>query len=291
MEKGLTPYLVNSSLDGRQPLPTAGESPLMLQRCRSLPDTDTQPFKMQKIVQTPIRAFADVLPLILAVVKPHMMLKSLEDVGEDLRLLKDAKISLAFCKDQLLVNALFCEFEQVLTVTSWFARIAAVSKEFQHFSNNNISPTSRKRTADSFLLMCRQLTATTMNPYDVNKLLQLRDKMLGDSIMHHVSRYARQGSPTCFLSKEMLIEKLTHSLCGSFFLCGMKEKQYEMTTVADVRFLALVWDAMVEEGKAGTDSLESTNQGMTCGAAMLLVPRRTAAVNAAVRASGCMQIE
>ncbi len=63
-------------------------------------------------------------------------------------------------------------------------------------------------------------------------------------------------------------------------------------TVADARLLALVWDALVEVDMAGNHykGLEATQQGTACGASMVLVPPRTAAVKAAIRASGCSQV-
>jgi hypothetical protein len=48
-----------------------------------------------------------------------------------------------------------------------------------------------------------------------------------------------------------------------------------MTTVADIRFLALTWDALVEEGQS---EASIGSHGALCGASLLLVPRRAAAV-------------
>ena len=209
-------------------------------------------------------------------------------LGAGLRLLKDAGVSLTFCEEQLMDGALFAQYESAVAVTAGFARLACVSHACRRFADAALPAGRRKLASDGFLLMCRQLTAAaeSANPASQAVRLQLAE-VVGDAVVASINRYVAERSPALYLTKMQLRESALYQLhlaCSAAISRArfVEDPRYAMTTVTDVRVLALVYDALIEEEEAGEDGLEAGNQGMAVGAAMFHVPLRTSAVRAAI---------
>jgi len=200
-----------------------------------------------------------------------------------LRLLKDARVSLTFCKEQLMDGALFAEYESSVAVTADFARLACVSRTCQRFADAALPAGRRKLASHDFLQMCRQLTAAAASPNPVTQKvrLQLAEKV-GDAVVASIDRYVAERSPALYLTKMQLRKTDLYQLHMVFAAFASEGPCYAMTTVTDVRVLALVYDALIEEEVAGKHGLEAGNQGLAMSASMILVPPRTSAVRAAI---------
>ena len=217
-------------------------------------------------------------------------------LGGGLQLFREGLVSLAFCKEQLMDGALFAEYESAVAVTATFARLASLSRATRLFAEAALPAERRELTANAFLRMCQQLQAAARSASPVSPAVQLQlMEKVGAGVVTSINRYVTEHSPTLYLTKKQLRE---HHFYQLHLACtepiGKKqtgEGLYDMTTMSDVRVLALVYDALVEEELAGEYGLEAGNQGMAVGASMILVKPRTAAVRAAITDTGCCRAD
>ena len=151
-----------------------------------------------------------------------------------------------------------------------------------------IPPAPPRLPAAPFKNPCRLITAANdreMPELPPTVAYQL-SRMVADEALTSVKRSIEERSVTCFQSKEELLQNdlyRTSIVCSSM---RTGKGKYDMTTMADVRIMALLYDALVEEEMAGRYGLEPGNVGMAGGAAMIRIPPRTAAVTTAIAESG-----
>ena len=179
--------------------------------------------------------------------------ESLVKLGEKTVLLRQEKLSLAFCEEQLMDPALFLKFEACMAKTAWVARMATVSRAWREYADAVISPAVRKQSASRFLKTCRLIAAA--NDRELPELpptvaYQLSENV-GEGAVNFIKRSIAEKSASCFQSKEELLENELY-LLG--LACSDKDGEvstYAMTTVADVRPMALLYDALRRGGGDG----------------------------------------
>lgn len=220
-------------------------------------------------------ALDDVLPLLLY--HSLALLKQPLRLSEGLRLLSDAGVSLAVCKEQLLDCTLFTTYTQCVAATAWLARTATVSKDVQSCVDASVfSPTLRRVTAARFLRLCRQLESEASAPphrYIVNQLAFL----LGDERVADMERRFRLVTKARLVFLKPYLFKSLRCL-----LFDPEEiPRYLMTCVSDMRVLCFMIDVLEEHG------LEAGEYGIALGASLIRIPPRTAATQAAILATLC----